>query len=40
MLGAVLGAMIYIIFIEMHHSDPQPEEENDAHAKYELTNMA
>lgn len=40
MLGGVLGAVIYIIFIEIHHSDPQPGEENDAHTKYELTNMA
>ncbi|NXU36271.1 AQP9 protein, partial [Drymodes brunneopygia] len=39
LLGGVLGAMIYIIFIEMHHSAPQSGEENEAHAKYELTNM-
>uniref|UniRef100_A0A8U7P9H4 Aquaporin 9 n=1 Tax=Corvus moneduloides TaxID=1196302 RepID=A0A8U7P9H4_CORMO len=40
LLGGVLGAMIYVIFIEIHHSDPQSGEENEAHAKYELTNMA
>ncbi|XP_068060220.1 aquaporin-9 isoform X2 [Anomalospiza imberbis] len=40
LLGGVLGAMIYVIFIEIHHSDPQSGEENDVHAKYELTNMA
>ncbi|NXU04286.1 AQP9 protein, partial [Buphagus erythrorhynchus] len=39
LLGGVLGAMIYIIFIEIHHSDPQSEEENEVHTKYELTNM-
>ncbi|NXB34014.1 AQP9 protein, partial [Eulacestoma nigropectus] len=39
LLGGVLGAMIYVIFIEIHHSDPQSGEENEAHAKYELTNM-
>ncbi|NWX27486.1 AQP9 protein, partial [Notiomystis cincta] len=39
LLGSILGAMIYIIFIEIHHSDPQSGEENEAHAKYELTNM-
>ncbi|NXS10879.1 AQP9 protein, partial [Neodrepanis coruscans] len=38
-LGGVLGAMIYIVFIEMHHSDPQSTEENEVHTKYELTNM-
>ncbi|XP_059714248.1 aquaporin-9 isoform X3 [Haemorhous mexicanus] len=40
LVGGVLGAMIYVIFIEIHHSDPQPGEENDVHAKYEMTNMA
>lgn len=39
MLGGVLGAIIYIIFIEIHHSDTQPGEENDMYDKYELTNM-
>lgn len=39
MLGGVLGAMIYIVLIEIHHSDTQPVEENDVHGKYELTNM-
>ncbi|NXH68284.1 AQP9 protein, partial [Hydrobates tethys] len=39
MLGGVLGAMIYIVFIEIHHSDSQPGEENDVYDKYELTNM-
>ncbi|XP_009319855.1 PREDICTED: aquaporin-9 isoform X2 [Pygoscelis adeliae] len=39
MLGGVLGAIIYIIFIEIHHSDTQPGEENDVYDKYELTNM-
>ncbi|XP_061855674.1 aquaporin-9 isoform X1 [Colius striatus] len=38
MLGGVLGAMVYIVFIEIHHSDTQTEE-NDVHDKYELTNM-
>lgn len=38
MLGGVLGAMTYIVFIEIHHSDTQPEE-NDVYDKYELTNM-
>ncbi|NXH49740.1 AQP9 protein, partial [Dicaeum eximium] len=37
-LGAVLGAMIYIVFIELHHSDTQSGEEMDMNAKYELTN--
>ncbi|KAF4792846.1 Aquaporin-9 [Turdus rufiventris] len=40
LLGGVLGAMIYIIFIEMHHSDPHTGEENEVHTKYELSNMA
>uniref|UniRef100_A0A8C3UMI0 Aquaporin 9 n=1 Tax=Catharus ustulatus TaxID=91951 RepID=A0A8C3UMI0_CATUS len=40
LLGGVLGALIYIIFIEIHHSDPQTGDENEVHTKYELTNMA
>lgn len=39
MLGGVLGAITYIIFIEIHHSDTHPGEENDVYDKYELTNM-
>ncbi|NWV38016.1 AQP9 protein, partial [Grantiella picta] len=39
MLGSTLGAMIYLICIEIHHSALPSEEENEAHAKYELTNM-
>ncbi|KAM4661127.1 aquaporin-9 isoform 3-T3 [Amazona ochrocephala] len=39
MLGGILGAVIYIVFIEIHHSDSEPGEENDMHDKYELTNM-
>lgn len=39
MLGGVFGAVIYIIFIESHHSNTQPEEGNDAYEKYELANM-
>lgn len=39
MLGGVLGALTYMIFIEVHHSDNQQGEENDVYDKYELTNM-
>jgi aquaporin-9 len=25
MIGAVLGGLIYVLFIQMHHSNPDPE---------------
>ncbi|XP_042680034.1 aquaporin-9 isoform X2 [Centrocercus urophasianus] len=39
MLGGVLGALTYIVFIEIHHSDNQQGEEKDVYDKYELTNI-
>ncbi|XP_009934187.1 aquaporin-9 [Opisthocomus hoazin] len=38
LLGGVLGAVIYVVFIEMHHSETQPQE-NVVCDKYQLTNV-
>ncbi|KAL8197013.1 UNVERIFIED_CONTAM: Aquaporin-9 [Gekko kuhli] len=39
MVGAGFGAAIYMLFIELHHSQPPPPQSNAAHDKYELTSM-
>uniref|UniRef100_A0A8D0HK31 Aquaporin 9 n=1 Tax=Sphenodon punctatus TaxID=8508 RepID=A0A8D0HK31_SPHPU len=39
MLGGVLGAVTYMLFIEIHHLDVQVEQDMDSSGKYELTNM-
>uniref|UniRef100_A0A452IET3 Uncharacterized protein n=1 Tax=Gopherus agassizii TaxID=38772 RepID=A0A452IET3_9SAUR len=39
MMGGVIGAFTYIIFIEIHHSDTHLEEDTDMYEKYELSNM-
>ncbi|XP_060116057.1 aquaporin-9 [Heteronotia binoei] len=39
MVGAGFGAAIYMLFIELHHSQPQPPQSNATHDKYELTSM-
>ncbi|KAM7152091.1 aquaporin-9 isoform 2-T2 [Macrochelys suwanniensis] len=39
MMGGIIGAVTYIIFIEIHHADTQLEEDTDIYEKYELTNM-
>lgn len=41
MVGASLGGLLYILFIQMHHSDPDPDEKEesseDKPEKYELS---
>ncbi|XP_025066323.1 aquaporin-9 isoform X2 [Alligator sinensis] len=39
MMGGVIGALIYVLFIEIHHLDTQPEQDTDMYTKYELTNV-
>ncbi|XP_053129073.1 aquaporin-9 [Hemicordylus capensis] len=39
MVGAALGAAVYMLFIELHHSHPQPQQNNAKGEKYILTNL-
>ncbi|XP_058851190.1 aquaporin-9-like isoform X2 [Acipenser ruthenus] len=42
LVGGMVGAVIYVLFIELHHVDPQktPEEENSMKDKYEMIAMS
>ncbi|KAJ8340468.1 hypothetical protein SKAU_G00351010 [Synaphobranchus kaupii] len=43
MVGGVVGAVVYLLFIELHHGEPekhQEEEENSAKDKYEMITMS
>ncbi|XP_041075053.1 aquaporin-9-like isoform X2 [Polyodon spathula] len=42
LVGGMVGAVIYVLFIELHHTDPQktPEEENSMKDKYEMITMS
>lgn len=42
MVGAIIGAYIYILSIEIHHQNQQEDKEQDGetYGKYELTNSA
>lgn len=41
MVGAVIGGLIYVLVIEIHHPDPEPdfetEQSEDKLDKYELS---
>ncbi|XP_061450824.1 aquaporin-9 [Rhineura floridana] len=39
MVGAAVGAAVYMLFIELHHAPVQPRQSKATHDKYELTNM-
>ncbi|XP_033023349.1 aquaporin-9 [Lacerta agilis] len=39
MVGAAIGAAVYMLFIELHHAPPQPPQRSAEHEKYALTNM-
>ncbi|XP_054858366.1 aquaporin-9 [Eublepharis macularius] len=39
MVGAGLGAAVYVLFISLHHTQPQLPQSNAAREKYELTSM-
>ncbi|RXM94392.1 Aquaporin-9 [Acipenser ruthenus] len=42
LVGGMVGAVIYVLFIELHHADPQktPEAENSMKDKYEMIAMS
>ncbi|XP_041082930.1 aquaporin-9-like isoform X1 [Polyodon spathula] len=42
LVGGMVGAVIYVLFIELHHGDPQktPEEENSMKDKYEMITLS
>ncbi|KAM6981241.1 aquaporin-9b [Aplochiton taeniatus] len=40
MVGGVVGAAIYFLFIELHHPEPEKPEENNVKDKYEMITMS
>ncbi|KAL1007268.1 hypothetical protein UPYG_G00084330 [Umbra pygmaea] len=40
MLGGVVGAAIYFLFIELHHTEPEKQGENNVKDKYEMVTMS
>ncbi|XP_054626196.1 aquaporin-9b isoform X2 [Dunckerocampus dactyliophorus] len=39
MVGGVVGAAIYFLFIELHHADAQKQEENNVQQKYDIVTL-
>ncbi|KAL3992961.1 hypothetical protein ACER0C_010235 [Sarotherodon galilaeus] len=39
MVGGTVGAGVYLIFIELHHPEPEKQEENNVQDKYEIVTM-
>nr|XP_004543135.1 aquaporin-9 [Maylandia zebra] len=39
MVGGAVGAGVYLIFIELHHHEPEKQEENNVQDKYEIVTM-
>nr|XP_046242436.1 aquaporin-9b isoform X1 [Scatophagus argus] len=40
MVGGAVGAGIYFLFIELHHPEPEKQEENNIQDKYEIITMS
>lgn len=40
MVGGVVGAGIYFLFIELHQQEPEKQEENNVQDKYEMITMS
>ncbi|XP_046898497.1 aquaporin-9b [Hypomesus transpacificus] len=40
MVGGLVGAAIYFLFIELHHPEPEKQEENNVKDKYEMITMS
>ncbi|XP_010878699.1 aquaporin-9b [Esox lucius] len=40
MVGGVLGAVMYFLFIELHHAEPEKQGENNIKDKYEMVTMS
>ncbi|KAJ7986136.1 hypothetical protein DPEC_G00347660 [Dallia pectoralis] len=40
MLGGLVGAAVYFLFIELHHAEPEKQGENNAKDKYEMVTMS
>ncbi|MBN3296284.1 AQP9 protein, partial [Amia calva] len=42
LVGGIVGAVLYLLFIELHHTEPQKhlEEENNVKDKYEMITMS
>lgn len=40
MVGGAVGAGVYFLFIELHHAEPEKQEENNVQDKYEVITMS
>ncbi|XP_038825814.1 aquaporin-9-like [Salvelinus namaycush] len=40
MVGGVVGAAVYFLFIELHHSEPEKQGENNVKDKYEMVTLS
>lgn len=40
MVGGAVGAGVYFLFIELHHHEPEKQEENNVQDKYEMITMS
>ncbi|XP_042264595.1 aquaporin-9b isoform X2 [Thunnus albacares] len=40
MVGGAVGAGVYFLFIELHHPEPEKQEENNVQDKYEMITMS
>lgn len=39
MVGGVVGAAVYFLFIELHHAEPEEQGENNVKDKYEMVTL-
>lgn len=40
MVGGAVGAGVYFLFIELHHAEPEKQEEKNVQDKYEIITMS
>ncbi|CDQ96642.1 unnamed protein product [Oncorhynchus mykiss] len=40
MVGGVVGAAVYFLFIELHHAEPEKQGENNIKDKYEMVTLS
>lgn len=39
MVGGAVGAGVYFLFVELHHTEPEKQEDNHVQDKYEIVTM-
>lgn len=40
MVGGAAGAGVYFVFVELHHPEPEKQEDNNIPDKYEMVTMS